>query len=622
MDESDAPKKNSEKKARVFDLQAMMAQALSNAPKSEEPTHVPQTVPLSSTSESGVSSSVVSDDEDDFMPALPPGFQKQSSSDGPSTSSQKMESVEDSDDSDFDETEAISIIKLIPAACEAKISHGTQAISALRVEPPGVRFASGGLDYYVKLFDFQKMDMSLRHDKELLPAESHVINSLAFSPNGETLVVASGEAIIRLLDRAGKQWSETVRGDQYIVDLNITKGHTATVNCVEFNPLNKNEFLSCSDDGSLRLWNLDDHKVITKCINKHRKVIKTKGAHGKRVSPQVCTFSPDGKWIAAGCDDGSIQAWKYGSQYVNVNYLVRNAHNGSITSIAFSPDSKRLLSRGFDDTLKMWSLDNSKEPVLVKTGLENAFKSTDCGFSPRAEVVFTGTSSPNKESPGTLQFFDPMTFELVYKIDFPGVSCHRVQWHPRLNQIITGLSDGTIHVYYDQSISQRGVMSCVTKPLKRNRASEVVREDMVLSPLSLEMFQPRGEEGEEKEVTGWRIKKYLRMQDNKLRPEFRKPADMPINGKSANGRVAASGGSLHSYLAKQIGTARNAEFLKDTDVRASILKHAKDAEENPLYIDKAYRKTQPKKIFQDTTVEPEDQDDEELQPVFKMPRTK
>ena len=74
-----------------------------------------------------------------------------------------------------------------------------------------------------------------------------------------------------------------------------------------------------------------------------------------------------------------------------------------------------------------------------------------------------------------------MTFELVYKIDFPGVSCHRIQWHPRLNQIIVGLSDGTIHVYYDQTISQRGVMSCVTKPLKRNRASEVVREDMVLS---------------------------------------------------------------------------------------------------------------------------------------------
>lgn len=96
--------------------------------------------------------------------------------------------------------------------------------------------------------------------------------------------------------------------------------------------------------------------------------------------------------------------------------------------------------------------------------------------------MFTGTSAPNKNISGSLQFFDPSTFDLVYKIEYPGgVSCNRIQWHPRLNQIIVGLSDGTIKVYYDQTISTRGVMSCVTKPLKRNRASEVVREDMVLS---------------------------------------------------------------------------------------------------------------------------------------------
>lgn len=50
--------------------------------------------------------------------------------------------------------------------------------------------------------------------------------------------------------------------------------------------------------------------------------------------------------------------------------------------------------------------------------------------------------------------------------------------------------------------------------------------------LTLEMFQPRGEEGEEKEVAAWRLRKYLRMRDNKLRPEFRKPADMPMSGPS------------------------------------------------------------------------------------------
>lgn len=48
----------------------------------------------------------------------------------------------------------------------------------------------------------------------------------------------------------------------------------------------------------------------------------------------------------------------------------------------------------------------------------------------------------------------------------------------------------------------------------------------------MEMFQPQGEDGEEKELTEWRIKKLLRMQSNSKRPEFRKPAEMPMSGPS------------------------------------------------------------------------------------------
>jgi hypothetical protein len=44
----------------------------------------------------------------------------------------------------------------------------------------------------------------------------------------------------------------------------------------------------------------------------------------------------------------------------------------------------------------------------------------------------------------------------------------------------------------------------------------------------------------------------------------------------AGGRVAQSGGTLHSYIAQQYGVKRNREMLEDTDVRASILRHAKD----------------------------------------------
>ncbi|CAI4226332.1 unnamed protein product [Auanema sp. JU1783] len=531
--------------------------------------------------------------------------------------------INDDDDYGFEDYagEGIPIIKLIPAACEANLTHSDRPISALKFEPNGQRFGSGGMDYQLKIFDFQKMDMSLRSDKELTPAECHVINSITFSANGENCLICSGEAMVKLIDRTGKQWAETVKGDQYLVDVKNTKGHTAAVNCGVWNPIVKNEFLTCSDDGTVRFWNLDEYKVITKCFNKHLKIIKVKNAGGKRAMPQTCCYAPDGKMVAAGCDDGSIQAWKYGSLYVNPNYLVRNAHKGPITSIAFSHDSQRIVTRGLDDSMKIWSIKDCKKPLHEIFELENAWKSTDCGFSPRGELIYTGTSSPSRNIPGYLLFYNAETYDLVYRIDYPGVSVHRIDWHPKMNQILVGFSDGSIKIYYDQEMSEKGILGCVSKPIKRSRADEVVREEMVLSPLTLEMFQPRGEEGEEKEVSGWRLRKYLRMRDNQIRPEFRKPADVPMDGPSANGRVAASGSTLHSYLARQIGTQRNKEFLQDTDVRASILRHADEAAKNPLYIDKAYRKNQPKPIFQEKTTAPEeDEEEKELQPVFKMPR--
>lgn len=67
---------------------------------------------------------------------------------------------------------------------------------------------------------------------------------------------------------------------------------------------------------TLRIWDTEDYKTVTKCINTQRKVIKTKNASGKRSIPTACCYSPDGKLIAAGCDDGSIQIWKNAKLFV------------------------------------------------------------------------------------------------------------------------------------------------------------------------------------------------------------------------------------------------------------------------------------------------------------------
>ena len=118
---------------------------------------------------------------------------------------------------------------------------------------------------------------------------------------------------------------------------------------------------------------------------------------------------------------------------------------------------------------------------------------------------------------------------------FPLQSCIRIAWHARLNQILVGLSDGTVKCYYDQLLSHAGIMNCITKPRKRQRQNEVrereihswtyhdresrlksdcvqvLREELILSPLTLHMFQPRGDNPDEQEITEWRLRKVLRM---------------------------------------------------------------------------------------------------------------
>ena len=268
-----------------------------------------------------------------------------------------------------------------------------------------------------------------------------------------------------------------------------------------------------------------------------------------------------------------------------------------------------------DDTLKLFEIENIKTPLHEIKDLSCMFIQTSCGYSPHGEFVFTTTSTregKTKDS-GSLLFFNSENLELMYKIEYSDFGAVACVWHPKLDQILVGFTNGTCKIYYDPRSSVRGALLCATRPVKRSRANEVVKEEMIIAPLALEMFQPRGEEGEEKEITEWRIKRVLRMQSGKKKPEFRKPAEMPMSGGSAGGRLAKAGGTLHSYIAKELGTSKNQTFTNDKDVRAAILRHAEAAEKEPLYINKAYKRTQPVPIFQ----EPEEEEEE---PEYKVPR--
>lgn len=82
-----------------------------------------------------------------------------------------------------------------------------------------------------------------------------------------------------------------------------------------------------------------------------------------------------------------------------------------------------------------------------------------------------------------------------------------------------------------------------------------------------------------------------------------------MSGPGAGGRLANSGSTYASYIAKNIATRNK---LDDSmDPREAILRHAKEAAENPYWVDKAYKETQPKPIFQKADDDSDDSDSED-----------
>ncbi|CAG0921348.1 unnamed protein product [Notodromas monacha] len=113
----------------------------------------------------------------------------------------------------------------IPWAEDITLRHGTKGVSAIAVDNSGARLTTGGLEYEVRLFDFAGMNAAFLPFRTLKPCESHPILNLQYSHTGDRILVISGSAQAKVLDRDGHEQLECVKGYQFISDVSKTKGH-------------------------------------------------------------------------------------------------------------------------------------------------------------------------------------------------------------------------------------------------------------------------------------------------------------------------------------------------------------------------------------------------------------
>lgn len=549
------------KKAKNFDIQDMITQIQETVKETTKPEQNKE----SSSSEDD------SSDDDLIGPPIPNFF-----SDDTNKISKNEGETSTEDDTDH---------YFIPCSREISMVHGTKAVTALNLDSSGARLASGSVDYDVSFWDFAGMDSQMRSFRTLQPCENHPIRGLYYSSTGDLLLVISGASQAKVLDRDGFEKVETVKGDVYITDQARTKGHTAGLLCGSWNPMIREEFLTSSADGTVRLW---DFYVQGK---EHKDIIKCRAANGLKVSPTAITYNREGKLIGCGCADGSIQLWDLRKSHVAPTSQIRKAHDPvEITSIKFSHMENFILTRSLDETMKLWDIKSLKKPLHEIKDLYSRYDTTDAIFSPKDNIVVTTHSLKKTEENGHILFYDTNNFNLIKKINVTNSHTIKLSWHEKLNQIFVGTGNGLIKCYFNEKHSLRGATLCSVKVHKKAQYSEIMSSQQILTPHALPLFRQERRKTSRKQ-----------MEKDRLDPVKSRRPDLPITS-GQGGRVASSGGTLSSFVIRNLGLSKRVD--DDQDPREAILKYAKEAEENPYWITPAYVKNQPKNILDENEDEP------------------
>ena len=69
-------------------------------------------------------------------------------------------------------------------------------------------------------------------------------------------------------------------------------------------------------------------------------------------------FSPDGKYIVSGSYDGTMRIWDAQTEKLVLDPF--EGHTDQVTSVAFSPDGKYIVSGSHDKTIRMWDAQTGK----------------------------------------------------------------------------------------------------------------------------------------------------------------------------------------------------------------------------------------------------------------------
>ena len=202
-------------------------------------------------------------------------------------------------------------------------------IPSVAISPDGTRLAAGE-SQTVWIWDLRNPNASPKP----LKGPDHAANSLAFSPNGGTLAVGTGENTVQVWD--------LLNPSAPLLRLLIPGGDVARV--LVFSP-DGARLAAQGNSPSVRVWDLRNPGAPALVLQ------------GQQVATFGLAFSPDGMRLAASAGVG-LQMWDLRSPGAPAMLLQSQlgAGSGTIGAVTFSLDGLRLTAGGSNGRISVWRL--------------------------------------------------------------------------------------------------------------------------------------------------------------------------------------------------------------------------------------------------------------------------